>query len=158
MACFDIFDLIFDLFLSYLAYSSVQFSKNNPAVFSVITLPHWLCWYSKNNHSYALNQQLASLRYLSISLISFVLFVNDLDDFFFFFLTWMTFKRYSFSADISLWKIVSISILSQIFFLVWLDPYLLILILRYPVNMFIVYLILLFQILNHYIECVCASI
>lgn len=149
MACFDIFDLIFDLFLSYLAYSSVQFSKNNPAVFSVITLPHWLCWYSKNNHSYALNQQLASLRYLSISLW-FLLFCL--------LMTWMTFKRYSFSADISLWKIVSISILSQIFFLVWLDPYLLILILRYPVNMFIVYLILLFQILNHYIECVCASI
>lgn len=146
MACFDIFDLIFDLFLSYLAHSSVQFSKNNLTVFSVITLPHWLSWYSKNNHPYALNQQLASLKYLSISLwfLSFCLLM-----------TWMPFKRYSFSADISLWKTVSISILFKNFFLVWLDPYLLILILRYP--MFIVY-ILLFQIINHYIVCVCASI
>ena len=148
MACFDIFDLVFDLFLSYLAHSSVQFSKNNPAVFSVITLPHWLCWYSKNNHSYALNQQLVSLRYLLISLW-FLLFCL--------LMTWMTFKRYSFSADISLWKIVSISNLSKIFSLsvtrpLSFDPY------SYISSQYVVYLILPFQILNHYIVCVCASI
>lgn len=52
-------------------------------------------------------------------------------------MTWMTFKRHSFSADVSLRKIISacIYILSKFSsWIVWLDPYLFIIILRHPVN------------------------